>query len=807
LLNDLRFALRMVAAHRWFSAAVVVTLALGISINTTVFTLVNAVLFKPLPIPGGARLVTINNRNLTDPDRKSRIAYLDFLRYREANESFEALEAVGGGQAILSESGVPSERYSLGRVSSGLFDMVRTAPVLGRGFTSRDDRPGAVAVAVIGHRVWQTRYAGADVIGRAIRLNGAPVEIVGVMPEGFRFPMGEDVWVPLVPNAELEKRSNRGLQLFGLLKPGVSIARAGEDLAVIGSRLAADFPETNESLGPEVRTFHEAFNGGPIRAVFLLMLGAVGFVLLIACANVANLMLSRAIARSREMSLRSALGASRWRIARQVLVECVLLSTTGGLIGLALSGIGTRAFDRAVADVGKPYWIQFDMDYVAFAYFAAISVASGLASGLVPALRASRADLDSALRDGSRSAGSSRGNRLTGALVVVQFALTVVLLTGAGLMIRAFFEAQALNAFVPADHIFTARVQLPEEKGERYEEPLTRLQFHERLVEALAALPGVTHAATATSLPGMGASRRPIEIEGRPAADPSQVLNASFVVQTPGYLPAIGLPILVGRGFEATDGDPGQEAAVVTREFAARHWPDHPAVGQRFRFVEKKEEPGPWMTVVGVSADLVQDPQDRDAAPLVFVPCRQEPWGWTAFLVRATGDPAALAGQVRAAVQELDPDLPLFQAATLPNALERQRWFLRVFGTLFSVFASIGLLMASVGIYAVVAQGTARRTREIGVRMALGAPAGAVVRLVLSRGLWQLGLGLALGLAGALGAARVMASTGLLLRASPDDPLVFAAITALLIGIGLLASWLPARRASLIAPTEALRSE
>jgi predicted permease len=503
--NDLRFALRMIAAHPWFSAAVVATLALGIGVNATVFTLVNAVLFKPVPLPGGARLVTIGNRNLTSPEERSGVAYPDFREYRAANRTFEGLEAVTRLAGTVGETAIPPERYNMGRVSAGLFDMLRTPPALGRGFLPQDDDAGAEAVAIISHRVWQARYGGApDVVGRAVRINGAPATIVGVMPEGFLFPGNEDVWMPLVPSEELENRANRRFQLFGLLAPGVTIARAAQDLAIIGSRLAADFPKTNQALGPEVRTFHETYNGGTIRAVFLLMLGAVAFVLLIACANVANLMLSRAIARRREMSVRAAMGASRWRLARQVLVESVLLSSLGGLIGLGLSTLGTRAFDRAVSDVGKPYWIQFDLDYVAFTYFAVISIASGIGFGLVPALRAARVDLNAALQDESRSTGGRRGNRLTATLVVFQFALTVVLLGGAGMMVRSFLAAQALNPFVPAEHIFTARVQLPEGKGERYELPITRLQFHERLVQQLTALPGVTHAATASNPPALG---------------------------------------------------------------------------------------------------------------------------------------------------------------------------------------------------------------------------------------------------------------------------------------------------------------
>ncbi len=806
--NDLLFAFRMIRSHRWFSAAVVITLALGIGINTTVFTLVNAVLLKPVPVPGGERLVVVGSQRSDNPDDFRGIAYADFREYRAANRTFEDLEAITRSQAVLGENAIPPERFSMARISTGLFGMLRMPPVLGRALSPDDEKPGADAVALISYRVWQNRYAGAaDVVGRAVRLNGAPATIVGVMPEGFLFPNNEDVWTPLVPDEELEKRSNRPLQLYGLLKPHTAIATANEDLAVIGARLAAEFPDTNKDFVPSARTFHEAFNGGPIRTIFLLMLGAVGFVLLIACANVANMLLSRAIARRREVSVRAALGASRWRLVRQMLVESVVLSILGGLLGLGLSLIGTHAFDLSVQNVGKPYWVQFGMDYVAFGYFAAISLLSGVVFGLVPALRASRVDLNTALKDDSPGGGSHRGNRLTAALVVLQFALTVVLLAGAGMMVRSFFAAQALNAFVPAEHIFTARLQLPEGKGEKYEKPETRLQFHEHLLEKLAALPGVTHVATASNLPGTGAGDRAIEIETHRNENPKAAPQAAVIVQTPDYLPTIGLPILVGRGFEETDGATGREAAVVTREFAAKFWPNESAVGQRFRFVPEDKDPGAWMTVIGICANIVQDPQRQDAPPLVYITCRQESWGWMSVLVRTTADPATMAGLVRTAVQELDGDLPLFDVATLPGALEHQRWFLSVFGTVFSIFALTGLLMASVGIYAVVAHGTARRTREIGIRMALGATTVGIIRLVLARGLVQLGLGLVLGLVGALGATRLLAKTGVLVRVSPDDPLVFCAITVLLLIIGLFACWLPARRAARIAPTEALRTE
>ena len=805
--NDLRFAFRMIVTRPWFSAAVIITIALGIGINTTVFTLVNAVLFKPVPIPGGERIVTVYNQDLTKPDSHWGISYPDFREYQTQNRTFDGLEAAQGHEAVISESGNPPERFRGMRISTGLFGLLKTPPILGRDFSPNDGKAGAPAVVLLGHSVWKNRYAGAlDVVGRSVRVNGAPATIVGVMPAGFKFPSNEELWMPLVPDAELEKRSNRSLTLFGLHRPNVSVEAANADLAVVASRLALQFPDTNKNFGTLVRTFHETYNGDKIRLVFLMMLGAVAFVLLIACANVANMMLSRAISRAREIAVRAAMGATRWQLIRQLLVESVLLSTLGGLLGLGLCVGGVHAFDLATQDVGKPYWILFEMDYVVFAYFAALSVLSGVLFGLVPALRASRVDLNSTLKDGTPSGGSARGGRLTGALVVFQFALTVVLLAGAGMMMRSFFAAQSLNPFVRAESIFTARLQLPESKGERYAEPLSRRQFYEKLLPKLAALPGVTQVAATSNLPGLGSNTRDIEIEGRPNPDPKQPPRASVIVQTANYLSAIGLPLLTGRGLEEIDGDPGKEAAVVTRAFALRHWPNESAVGKRFRFVEK-DKPVVWLTVIGVSADIIQNSQDADTPPLVFISYRQEPWGWMALMVRTSSNPTLLAGPVRAAVQALDQDLPLFEVRSLPTALARERWFLTVFGTLFLVFALTGLLMASVGIYAVVAQSTSRRTREIGIRMALGATAAAIIRLVLSRGLGQLALGLVLGLAGAVAATRLMAKAGFLIQVSPNDPLVFTAITVLLVIIGVAACWLPARRAARIPPTEALRTE
>jgi predicted permease len=802
--QDLRFAFRMIRTHRWFSAAVIATLALGIGINTTVFTLVNVVLFKPVPVPGGERLVAVSQQLPGDQRDHGPVSLAEYRAYRDQNHTFSHLEAVNRYSGIISEKNNPAERYQLAETTPGLFSALQTPPVLGRAFTAADGEAGAPVVVLLGHTAWKKRYGEAtDVVGRVIRLNDQPATIIGVMPEGFQFPHTEELWAAYRPTQEREERIRRELLLFGLLKPGASLSDAQGDLTVIAARLAKDFPDTNKDVTPRVQTFHDLFNGGPIKLIFLLMLAATGFVLLIACANVANMMLSRAIARSREIAVRAALGASRAQLVRQLLVESVLLSVLGGALGLALSAFGVHWFDLHTQGVGRPYWVQFTMDWRAFAYFAAISVLSGIVFGLVPALRASRVDLNTALKNSSAASGR-RGGRLTAMLVVFQFAATVVLLASAGLMIRNLLAVQQVNPTVPADHLLTARVYLPDGKGDRYESEDARRAMHERLLARLSALPGVRSAVLTSDFPGLGSQVRDVEIEGRLAPDPKQPFRAAPLFSSAGYLATIRLPLLSGRTLTEDDGAKGKETAVVSRTFAERYWPADLPLGRRFRFLSDGK-PGPWVTVVGVYGDLVQDTQERVQTPVVYLSHRQEPWAWLGLMLHTEGDPAALARSLRAAVQEIDADLPLFEVRSLREAIAHAMWFLSVFGTLFLTFAVIALLMASVGLYAVVAQNTARRTREIGIRMALGATTGRVVRHMLNRGLAQLAAGLVLGLAGAYAATRLL--DRFLGLVSPHDPATFACVLALLGAIGVLASWLPARRAAHVEPTEALRSE
>jgi predicted permease len=798
--HDLRLALRLLRAAPWFATAVVVLLAFGIGLNTTVFTLVNAVLFKPLPFADGDRIVAVGSR-LTADNQNIDASRPDFLDYRAAAASFEALEAADTGEITFSEAGRPAERYRFARTTAGFFDIVRTAPVLGRAFTPDDERPGAPLAAIVGYSVWQTRYAGSpDVLGRAVRVNEQPATIVGVMPEGFRFPYREDIWIPLRPGPA-DTRRTRNLQVVGLLKPGTTITEARTELALIARRLEAAHPDTNAGIGASVTTFAERSNG-EVQGLFLLMLVAVGLVLLVACANVANLMLGRGLARQREMSVRLALGASRARLVRQLLVESLLFSAGGAVAGLGIAAAGLRAFDLATANAGKPSWVLFTFDGIVFAYVGALAVVSAVAFGLVPALRSSRVDLARMLKDGGRG-GTNRGGRLSGALVVAQFTCSLVLVAGAMLMARSLVASQLINAAMPRQEIMTGRVVLP---AARYPDREARIRFYEDGVRRLALVPGVTAAGVLSQVPGLGAEGRGIEVEDPPDGSTPGRGPSRLIVASPGYFQMFGLPILQGRAFDDRDGAPGRGVAVVTAEFARRAWPDMQPLGRRFRLIAGSATDRSWLTVIGVTGDFVQQPRSSRPDAVAFVPYRQDHATTSLVLaVRTRGDAAPFARPLRSVVSEIDPDLALYDVETFERALYDSRMFYRVFAGVFSIFGGAALLMAAVGLYAVMAQATARRTREIGIRMALGATPVRILTTVMRRGLVHVGIGLVLGVCLAVAGTRAMAF--MLFGVTPYDPLAMGASALILVASGLVACWLPAWRATRLEAIEALGCE
>ena len=810
MLQDIRFAFRLIARERWFALVTIAVLALGIGINAMVFTLVNAVLLKGLPFPESHNLYMLGWR--TPDGRGSSVSWPELQDWRAQSKTFAGLAAFTNQSFNISDDRGLPEQVRGSPLTVNAFGVLRQQPILGRDFTAQDGERGSEGVVILGYTVWKNRY-GADpaVVGRTLRLNGEPATIIGVMPPNMMFPSNAELWAPVRPTANQEQqRTARFLNVFGRLAPGAEWTEAHTELGGIAGRLTSEYPEAHKELrGVAIETFNQRFNGGPIRVVFLAMMGAVGFVLLIACANVANLQLSRSAQRAREISVRIAIGATRWRIVRQLLIESILLGLLGGAIGLALTAVGVRLFDAAVADSGKPYWIMFTIDYRVFSYLAAVCVLSGILFGLAPALHVSKTNINEVMKEGGRGTTGGRRTRwFTGAMVVLEVAMTIILLVGAGLMVRSFLKLYSADIGIRTENLMTMRLQL---SGEKYSSADSRRIFFEQLEPKLGAIPGAEAVAVTTSVPPFGAGRRGLEIEGRPVrAAEERAPEITVVSVSPGFFDVVGVSVGRGRGFHATDGTPGAETAIINERMAAQLFPGQDPIGQRVRFIPTDspagQTPEAWRTIVGVSPTLRHNPpQDAEPAAVLYVPLRQELDRGVILLVRSRLDPGVIMNAVRREVQGVDADQPVFTVQTLDQMLANSMWPYRVFGSLFALFAFIGLLLSAVGLYAVISYSVTQRTPEIGVRMALGARGHQVSWLFLKRGLLQLGVGLAIGLAGAFGVSRVMGS--LLVQITPTDPLTFVVITVLLTIVGVAACLIPARRATLVDPLVALRAE
>jgi predicted permease len=805
LLHDLRFGLRVLLKSRGFTAVVVLTLALGIGVNTAIFTIVNTVVFKGMPFdnPGEIAFVSSN---------RGGISYPDFIDFREQSRSFKGLGAFSNLAADLSDADAAAERVSGARVSANTFSLLGTRPLIGRDFTEADEQRGADPVALLSHGLWQARYGGDNsILGRSIRINLMAYTVIGVMQPSEGFPQDTRIWIPLVPDTAAERRDARSLVVFGRLGDNVSFELAGAELSTIALGLAEAYPETNADIEARVALYTDRGTTGPIRVILYSMLGAVGFVLLIACANVANLLLSRAIRRTRETSIRTALGASRWRIVRQLLVESVMMSLLGGVLGLGVALLGVRWIDAATLPTGRPYWLDFTMDYRVFGYFLAVSVLTGILFGLAPALQISKSNVSESLKEGGRSSsGGARAGRMTGALLIGQIGLTIVLLVGAGLMIRSFLITQRFDIGVDTQNIVTVQVAPP---SFRYPQPLDRLAFQERLSERLETLPSMDTLTIVSHPPAGGAAFRTLKIEGREMTDANNRLpSVARLSVVPGYFDALDLTVRRGRAFTETDGAAGAEAVIVNEPFVARYFPDEDPLGKRLRLGEDlnrgtEDLEAAWLTIIGVSPPVFQQSpnQDLSVQPTVYVPFRQEPPVAFTVLARSSLSGEAVVAAIRNELREVDADLPLYNIRTMDDILAQRNWPYRIFGTLFATFAVIALLMSSVGIYAVTAYGVGQRTQEIGVRMALGARQRDILWLVLRQGITRIFLGVALGLLAALGASRVLSAV--LVNMTATDPTTFVSISLLLAVVTLLACFVPARRATQLDPVDALRVE
>jgi putative ABC transport system permease protein len=801
LLTDLRHSVRVLLAHRAFTLVTVVTLALGVGANTAIFSLVDAVLLRALPYAQPDRLVVVWEQNYGRGKDSNVVSPANYLQWQERNDVFASMAALVDTRPTLTGEGEPEEVQGQ-LVTSSLFSLLGVAPQIGRTFDDQEDHPGHDAVVLLSDRLWRRRF-GADpgIVGRSIAVSGRTVTVVGVMRPEFRIlSRTAELWLPKPFDAADRAPKGRFLRVVARLREGVSLPRAQAAMDVMGQRLRAQYPDFNAGWGIRVVPLKEQLVG-QVRRGLVVLFGAVGFVLLIACVNVANLLLGRGLGREREFAVRAALGASRWRLVRQLLTEGLLLALMGGTLGVVLAGwLLDWILPAAARVLPIPTLAAVTLDGRVLAFALVASLLTAVLFGLVPALAASRPNLDVTLRDTGRgSTEGRRRRRLRGALVVAETALAVVLLTGSGLMLASLARLLAVDQGFNPEHVLTMRVLLPTSK---YASVRDRVAFFDGAIERMKHLPGVRAAGAVSCLPLGGPSiATSFTVEGRPAPPPGESPVADIRLVDGDYFQALGIPLRSGRLFSDLDGTEGHRAAIINQTLARQLFADREPIGQRVRVV--LGEPKAADEIVGVVGDTRSERADQDVRPMIYWPNRQLGFPWMAFAIRTDGDPLAWRTAALTQLRQLDPTQPVADISTMDalvgESVEQRRFTM----ALLSAFALLALLLAALGLYGVLSHSVAQRVPELGVRLALGADRGAVLRLVMGEALGFSMLGLVVGLGAATASGRLI--RGLLFGVRPTEPLVFVAVSVLLLLASLAAGYLPARRAAHLDPIVALR--
>jgi predicted permease len=803
MLQDLRYAVRTLLANPGFTAVAVLCLSLGIGVNGTIFSVVDGVLLQPYPYPQADQIVVLNTTNPKLNIRRAGLSYLDYRDWRDGSTSFSQFAAFQNRSLTIADGVSEPERFAGATVSWTLFGLLGARPVLGRDFLPDDDRPGAEPVVLLSDDVWRRRYnADPDVVGRAITVNGRAHTVIGVMPEGFRFPETQRLWVPLAPYGDPTPREARGNQVFARLKPGVTIAQAQDDLSGVASRLAAAYPSSSEGWGAAIRPLRSWMLPDDVELMILAMMCAVTLVLLIACANVANLLLARASVRHREIAVRAALGAGRWRIVRQLLTEAVLIGAASAPLGVVLARLGLYLVDQGIPPDAVPYFIHWALDGRTLAYTIGISLVTGVVFGLAPALQAVRSNLQSSLKEGGRGAAGGRRARVRNALVVAEVAMSLVLLIGASLFVRSFLNLQGAAVGFSTAPLLTMRFYLP---GVAYDAPDAKARRVEDIARRVEGIPGVEAAFASNFVPlGGGGDGGAILVEGR-TFERGKEPQISLIAASPRLPKTIGVSLLRGRDLTDSEETTRTPVALINQKMAKEVWGAVDPIGRRFRMTgpDKPE----WFTVVGIVADFrhFQGNSSDEIDPAAYVPYSFGPTLNTGLTIRTAGDPARLVSAVREQIRLSDASLPVFQVSTMEDLRQRSFWQFRLFGWMFSTFGAVALLLASVGVYGVLSYSVSQRTQEIGVRMALGAGHGDVLRLILGQGVRLAAIGIVVGLVGAFGTTRFLKTV--LYNVTPTDPFSFGVVAGFLTLVAVFASYVPARRAMAVDPLVALRNE